>query len=55
VDCLLPALLLGKSVGKLVHDVLSLISRETHTHNEGQPKLRKHRLKPHKFVTQICC
>ena len=52
---LLPALLLGKSVAKLLQDVLSLISRKTHTHKEGQSKPRKHRPKPHKFMTQKCC
>ncbi|MGS0756930.1 transposase [Roseateles sp. GG27B] len=33
---LLPALLLGKSVAKLLQSVLSLIARETHIHKEGQ-------------------
>ena len=52
---LLPALLLGKSVAKLLQEVLSLIVRKTHTHKEGQSKPRKHRPKSHKFMTQKCC
>ena len=52
---LLPALLLGKSVAKLLQGVLSLIARETHIYKEGRSKPRKPRPKPHKFMTQKCC
>jgi hypothetical protein len=52
---LLPALLLGKSVAKLLQGVLSLIARETYTYKENQSKPRKPRPKPHKFKTQKSC
>ena len=52
---LLPALLLGQSVAKLLQGVLSLIARETRNHKEGQSKPRKPRPKPHKCMTQKAC
>ena len=52
---LLPALLLGKSVAKLLKGLLSLLVRKTHSHKKGQSKHRKPGPKPHKFMTQKCC
>ena len=52
---LLPALLLGKSVAKLLQGILHLVVRKTHTHKEGQSKPRKPGPKTHKFMTQKCC
>ena len=52
---LLPALLLGRPVAKLLNGVLKLLVRKTYTHKEGQSKPRKPRSKPHKFMTQKCC
>ena len=52
---LLPALLLGKSVAKLLQGMLRLLVRKTHTHQEGQSNPRKPGAKPHKCMTQKCC
>ncbi|MGS0758031.1 IS4 family transposase, partial [Roseateles sp. GG27B] len=52
---LLPALLLGRQVTKLLHGVLDLIVKRNHVHKEGQSKARKPGVKPHKPMTQKCC
>jgi hypothetical protein len=49
---LLPALLPGRPVAKLLQGVLNLLVRKTHTHKEGQSKPRKPGPKPHKNMTQ---
>lgn len=52
---LLPALLLGKKVAKLLRNVLQLIARQTYLHRVILSKSRKPRPKPHKFMTQKNC
>ena len=52
---LLPALLLGKKVAKLLRDVLQLIAKQTYHHRKNLSKLRKPRPKPHKHMTQKHC
>ena len=52
---LLPALLLGRQVTKLLHGVLDLIVKRNYVHKEGQSKARKPGVKPHKPMTQKCC
>jgi len=52
---LLPALLLGKKVARLLRHVLKLIAKQTYTHRENLSKPRKPGLKPHKYMTQKNC
>ena len=52
---LLPALVLGRQVTKLLNGVLHLIVKRTHRHKEGQSKPRKPGVKSHKPMTQKCC
>ncbi|WP_051068197.1 IS4 family transposase [Janthinobacterium sp. CG3] len=52
---LLPALLLGKKVAKLLREVLRLIAKRTHIHRENLSKTRKTRPKPHKHMIQKPC
>ena len=52
---LLPALLLGKEVAKLLRNVLRLIAKHTYVHREKLSKPRKPRPKPHKYMTQKHC
>lgn len=52
---LLPALLLGKKVAKLLRNALALIGGHTYRHRENQSKLRKPGPKPHKKMTQKQC
>ena len=52
---LLPALLLGKKVAKLLRAVLKLIAKKTYLHRENQSKERKPGSKPHKSMTQKQC
>ncbi len=52
---LLPALLLGKKVAKLLCYALSLIAKETYKHKENQSKVRKSGDKPRKHMTQKQC
>lgn len=52
---LLPGLLLGRPVAKLLQGVLNLLVRKTHTHKEGQSKPRQPRSKPHKSMAQKYC
>ena len=52
---LLPALLLGKNVAALLRNVLRLVARHTYAHRENLSKPRKHRPKPHKYLTQKHC
>ena len=52
---LLPALLLGKKVAKLLRNVLRLIAKQTYLHRENLAKSRKPRPKPHKYMTQKNC
>jgi hypothetical protein len=49
---LLPALLMGKNVAKLLRNVLKLIAKQTYLHQENLSKPRKPRPKPHKLMTQ---
>ena len=48
---LLPALLLGKKVAKL----LRLVATHTYVHREKLSKPRKPEPKPHKYITQKHC
>ena len=52
---LLPALLLGKKVAKLLLNVLRLVAKHTYVHREKLSKPRKPRPKPHKYMTQKQC
>lgn len=52
---LLPALLLGHKVAKLLRNLLSLIATHTYKHRENLSKPRKNRPKPHKPMTQKSC
>ncbi len=60
---LLPALLLGKTVGRkignkvraLLGDLLRLVARHTYRHRENLSKPRKAGQKPHKPMTQKQC
>ena len=52
---LLPALLLGRKVAKLLRNVLRLITKQTYLHRENLSKPRKARPKPHKYMTQKQC
>ena len=52
---LLPALLLGKKVAKLLLNVLRLVAKHTYVHREKLSKPRKPRPKPHKYMTQKHC
>jgi hypothetical protein len=52
---LLPALLLGKKVVKLLRTVLALIGRQTYIHRENLSRERKPRHKPHKHMSQKPC
>ena len=52
---LLPALLLGKKVAKLLGNLLKMIARQTYQHRENLSKPRKSRPKPHKHMTQKNC
>lgn len=52
---LLPSLLLGLAVAKLLSDALALMARHTYRHRDGMSKPRKPRPKPHKFMAQKAC
>jgi len=52
---LLPALLLGLMVPKLLADALALIARRTFQYRAGKSKPRKFGSKPHKSMTQKAC
>ena len=52
---LLPALLLGKKVAKLLRNVLKLVAKQTYLHRENLSKPRKPGPKPHKHMTQKNC
>jgi len=52
---LLPALLLGKKVVKLLRNVLRLIATQTYRHVKNLAKPRKSGPKPHKHMTQKNC
>ena len=52
---LLPALLLGKKVAKLLRYALRLIAKQTYLHRENLSKSRKPGPKPHKYMTQKNC
>ncbi|MDP3708106.1 MAG: transposase, partial [Polaromonas sp.] len=52
---LLPALLLGKKVVKLLRNVLRLVAQHTYVHRENLSKPRKPGPKPHKYMTQKHC
>ena len=52
---LLPALLLGKKVAKLLRVVLRLVAQHTYVHRENLSKPRKPGPKPHKYMTQKHC
>ena len=52
---LLPALLLGRKVARLLRNVLKLIAKQTYPHRENLSKPRKPRSKPHKHMTQKDC
>jgi hypothetical protein len=52
---LLPALLLGKKVAKLLRVVLRLVATRTYVHREKISKPRKPRPKPHKYMAQKHC
>jgi len=52
---LLPALLLGKKVVKLLRIVLGLIAKQTYLHRENQSRPRHLASKPHKYMTQKYC
>jgi len=49
---LLPALLLGKKVAKLLRNVLKLIAKRTYLHQENLSAPRKSRPKPHNHMSQ---
>ena len=52
---LLPALLLGRKVARLLRNVLRLIAKQTYLHRENLSKPRKPGPKPHKYMTQNHC
>jgi hypothetical protein len=52
---LLPALLLGKKVVKMLRNVLQLVATHTYVHRENLSKPRKPGPKPHKYNTQKHC
>lgn len=52
---LLPALLLGKKVAKMLLMVLRLVATHTYVHQVNLSKPRKPRPKPHKYMTQKHC
>jgi len=52
---LLPALLLGKKVAKLLRNVLKLIAKQTYLRQENLSEPRKPRPKPHKHMSQKHC
>ena len=52
---LLPALLLGKKVAKLLRDMLGLVATHTYVHRKNLSKPRKPGPKPHKYNTQKHC
>ena len=52
---LLPALLLGMKVEKLLHNVLRLVAQQTYRHQENLSKPRSKKPKPHKPMTQKHC
>ena len=52
---LLPALLLGKKVAKLLRAVLRLVAQHTYGHRENLSKPRRPGPKPHKYMTQKHC
>ena len=52
---LLPALLLGKKVARLLRVVLRLVAQHTYVHRENLSKPRKPGPKPHKYMTQKHC
>ena len=52
---LLPALLLGQKVVKLLRNLLKMIAKQTYRHRENLSKPRKARPKPHKHMTQKNC
>lgn len=51
----MPALLFGKKVAKHLRETFKLLGKHTYLHRENQSKPRKHRPKPHKFMTQKPC
>ena len=52
---LLPALLLGRKVARLLRNVLNLIAKQTALHRENLPKQRRPGPKPDKYMTQKNC
>ena len=52
---LLPTLLLGKKVAKMLHMVLRLVATHTYVLRERLSKPRKSGHKPHKYMTQKHC
>ena len=52
---LLPALLLGKAVAKLLRAALALLAKHTCVHRANLSKPRKPGPKPHRFMTQKHC
>ena len=52
---LLPALLLGKKVAKLLRAVLALLAKHTCVHRANLSKPRKPGPKPHRYMTQKHC
>lgn len=52
---LLPALLLGKRVAKMLRVVLRLVATHTYVHQENLSKPRTPGPKPHKYMTQKHC
>ena len=52
---LLPALLLGKKVAKLLRVVLRLVAQHTYGHRKNLSKPRKPGPKPHRYMTQKHC
>jgi hypothetical protein len=52
---LLPALLLGRKVAKLLRMVLTLVAKHTYVHRKKLSKPRKPGPKPHKYMTQKHC
>ena len=48
---LLPALLMGRKVARLLRNVLQLIAKHTYLHRENLSKPRKPGPKPHKYMT----
>jgi hypothetical protein len=52
---LLPALLLGRKVSRLLRDLLTLIAKHTYLHRDNLSKPRRPGPKPHKYMTQKNC